>query len=86
MHFRYNKMTKVKYLKVKDERNLYRESNSKGIINTDNVALQEYKKSRELRNENTRKIRQYESDINSLKEEVTEVKDMLKVIFDKINK
>lgn len=79
-------MTKVKYLKVKDERNLYRESNSKGIINTDNVALQEYKKSRELRNENTRKIRQYESDINSLKEEVTEVKDMLKVIFDKINK
>ena len=79
-------MTKVKYLKVKDERNLYRESNSKGIINTDNAALQEYKKSRELRNENTRKIRQYESDINSLKEEVTEVKDMLKVIFDKINK
>ena len=51
-------MTNVKYLKVKDERNLYRESNSKGIINTDNVALQEYKKSRELRNENTRKIRQ----------------------------
>tara|TARA_B100001093_G_C26806795_1_gene1005838 strand:- start:1142 stop:1387 length:246 start_codon:yes stop_codon:yes gene_type:complete len=79
-------MTKTKYLKVKDERNLYRDSNSKGIINTDNSALREYKKLREFRNENTRKINQYESDINSLKEEVTEVKDMLKIIFDKINK
>ena len=79
-------MTKTKYLKVKDERNLYRESNSKGIVNTDNAALRDYKNSRTLRNENTKKIRQYEDDINSLKEEVTEVKDMLKLIFDKINK
>lgn len=73
-----------KYVKVKDESNLLRDINSKGIVNTDSNGLLEYKKAKEKRVLKNKAILQYENDINTLKNEVSDIKDSLKVILDRL--
>jgi predicted RNA-binding protein YlxR (DUF448 family) len=58
---------------------------NKGLLNTNNKLLAEYKQSREVRKNNKKKIQEYQNDINSLKNEVSEIKDSLKQILNVIN-
>ena len=74
-----------KYVKVEDNTHLLRDMNSKGIVNIDNTGLIEYKKAKEKRVTKNKVILQYENDINTLREEVTDIKDSLKLILDKLN-
>jgi hypothetical protein len=74
-----------KYVKVEDRTNLLRDMNSKGIVNIDNTGLLEYKKAKEKRVLKNKVILQYENDINTLREEVTDIKDSLKLILEKLN-
>jgi hypothetical protein len=74
-----------KYVKVEDRTNLLRDMNSKGIVNIDNTGLLEYKKAKEKRVVKNKAILQYENDINTLREEVTDIKDSLKLILEKLN-
>lgn len=74
-----------KFVQIKEAPTLYRDVHSKGLINTDDRALAEYKEARKKRQENKASILQYENDINTLKEEVTDIKDSLKLILDKLN-
>lgn len=73
-----------KYVKVKDESNLLRDINSKAIVNIDGNGLLEYKKAKEKRVLKNKAILQYENDINTLKNEVSEIKDSLKLILDRL--
>jgi chromosome segregation ATPase len=68
-----------------DEKGFRRSVHSKALLNTDNHALAEYKRAREIRRDNKKEIEQYSKDINNLKNEVTEIKDSLKQILDAIN-
>ena len=71
---------------VKTEASEYSRSvHNKSLLNTDNVALAEYKRAREFRKNNKKEIEQYSTDINNLKNEVKEIKDSLKKILDAIN-
>tara|TARA_R110001632_G_scaffold57692_1_gene140893 strand:- start:318 stop:563 length:246 start_codon:yes stop_codon:yes gene_type:complete len=74
-----------KLIKVKDEKSLYRDRDSKAIVTNDNAALLEYKRAKEKRHLKNNKILQYENDINRLKDEVIDIKDTLKQILDKLN-
>jgi hypothetical protein len=74
-----------KYVKVEDNTHLLRDINSKGIVNIDNTGLLEYKQAKEKRAIKNKAILQYENDINTLKEEVTDIKDSLKLILEKLN-
>jgi hypothetical protein len=74
-----------KYVKVEDNTHLLRDMNSKGIVNIDNTGLIEYKKAKEKRVTKNKVILQYENDINTLREEVTDIKDSLKLILEKLN-
>lgn len=74
-----------KVVKVKDQPNLVRDISSKGILNTDYNGLLEYKQAKAKRNVKNKAILQYENDINTLKDEVTDIKDSLKLILDKLN-
>ena len=63
-------MQTSKRIAVKDHPNLYRDENSKAIINTDINALNEYRQRAKLANdtlENTEKIGNLEKDISEIK-------------------
>jgi chromosome segregation ATPase len=74
-----------KFIKVEDEKYLYRDSNSKAVVNTNATALKEYRESREKRSEKNSQILQYQDDINTLKDEVTDIKNSLKQLLDALN-
>lgn len=74
-----------RFIKVKDEKTLFRDADSKAIVTNDNAALIEYKKAKEKRQLKNDKILQYENDINTLRDEVIDIKDSLKLILDKLN-
>lgn len=66
----------MKYLKVENEPNYVRESNSKGILNIDNQALIAYKKRK-------RAAVNLQNDVDSLKQEMQEIKSLLVKLLDK---
>jgi len=71
---------------IKTETSEYSRSvHNKSLLNTDNIALAEYKRAREVRRNNKKEIEQYSKDINNLKNEVNDIKDSLKQILDAIN-
>jgi hypothetical protein len=74
-----------RFIKVKDEKTLFRDVDSKAIVTNDTAALTEYKKAKEKRQLKNEKILQYENDINTLRDEVIDIKDSLKLILDKLN-
>lgn len=66
----------MKYLKVENEPNFVRESNSKGILNIDNQALMAYKKRK-------RATLTLQNDVDTLKKEMSEIKALLVKLLDK---
>ena len=72
----------MKFLKVKDHKDLLRDPNSKAIVNHDNEALNKYKEERALR----LKLSGIANDYDQLKSEVNEMKDMLKIILERTSK
>lgn len=73
-----------KFVQIKESPTLYRDVHSKGLVNTDNRSLEEYKAARKKRQQGRNSILQYENDINNLKNEVSEIKDSLKLILDRL--
>ena len=61
----------MNHLKVKDNDHLYRDVNTGAIINTDNSSFEKYKRSK-------LKFQNMEHELNYLKEEISEIKDLLK--------
>jgi len=61
----------MNHLKVKDNDHLYRDVNTGAIINTDNSSFEKYKRSK-------LKFQNMEHELNYLKEEISEIKGLLK--------
>lgn len=75
----------MKYQKVEGESNLIRETNSKAILSTDNKALAEYKAARAKRLDEKNKIIQCQKDINTLNEDIKDIKKTLNLIVEKLS-
>ena len=75
----------MKYQKVEGENNLIRETGSKAILSTDNKSLAEYKLARALRHEEKNKIIQCQKDINTLNEDIKDIKESLNLIIKKLS-
>jgi hypothetical protein len=58
-----------------------RDSNSKAILSTDFQALKMYKAKRNQHKNMTRQFREFENDINSVKQEMQDIKSMLQQIL-----
>jgi len=56
--------------RIKDQPHLYKDSHSKAVISTDHSAVEKYKIAREQK-------KAHNAEINSLKAEVQEIKDLL---------
>ena len=74
--------TNVTLQKVQEENQLFRDSYSKGIINADISSLNKYKEARN----NLSKIKVIESEQNSLKNEVSEIKSLLYKLLEQTSK
>lgn len=67
----------MKFVKVKDHPSLKRDTYTQAVINTSNSEYEEYKKIQENASIRSRVI---ENEINSLKNDISEIKSILKQI------
>ena len=66
------------YVKVKDHDHLMRNSQSNCIVNTNKAEYDEYLTRRKLKKSEKNKVENIERDISTLRDEITEIKDMLR--------
>ncbi len=66
-----------RYLKVESEQNLVRDTQTGGIINTNSSEYELYMQRRKLRVSSTEKMQSICREINTLKAEMFEIKDLL---------
>ena len=68
----------MNYIKVKDNEHLIRNSESNCIVNTNKAEYDEYLTRRKLKQNEKNKVDNLERDISTLRDEITEIKDMLR--------
>jgi hypothetical protein len=68
----------MKKIKVKDELNLFRDLESKAIVNTDIQAHNNYINSKKVRESDMQKIKNLENDMNNIKNDLSEIKNLLR--------
>ena len=66
------------YKKVKDNEHLVKNTKSNFIINTNKSEYDEYITRRKLKKNEKNKVENLERDISTLRNEITEIKDMLR--------
>ena len=69
------------YVKVKDNEHLIRNTKSNCIINTNKSEYEEYLTRRKLKKSEKNKVVNLERDISTLRDEITEIKDMLRSLI-----
>jgi hypothetical protein len=68
----------MEYLKIKGHDNLFRDPNTNSIVNTNMAEYQEYVMRKKSKNEENQKIQTLESDVASMKDDLDEIKNLLK--------
>ena len=68
-------------IQVKGNPNLFRDKSSNAILNTDMNAYQNYMESKRIKEEETKRMSDIESDLNSLKTDMDEIKTMLRSLI-----
>jgi len=66
------------YLKVKGHSHLYRDPKTNSIINRNMSEYQEYLSRKNMKNEENQKIQNLESDLANMKDDLTEIKNLLR--------
>lgn len=67
----------MEYSKVKGHENLVRDENTKSIINTNINEYENYVKLREIKQTEVERIKNIESDLMGLKNDINEIKSLL---------
>ena len=65
-------------IKIKDEFNLFRDSSTNAIVNTDMQSYNNYLSSKKIKEEESKKIENIENEITSIKGDLNEIKDLLR--------
>ena len=68
----------MEFIKVKDNENLIKNTKSNFIVNTNKSEYDEYIARRKLKQSEKQKVENIERDISTLRNEITEIKDMLR--------
>ena len=66
------------YVKVKDNEHLIRNTKSNCIVNANKAEYEEYLTRRKLKQSEKNKVENIERDISTLRNEITEIKDLLR--------
>ena len=68
----------MSYLKVEGHRELYRDSTTNSIVNRNTSDYNRYMSQKKTKNEETEKVDTMEQDLAHLKNEINEIKSLLK--------
>ena len=68
----------MSYIKVKNNNHLYRDTESNCIINTNKSEYEQYLARKQQKQSEVTKVDNLERDISTLRNEITEIKDMLR--------
>ena len=68
----------MSYIKVKNNNHLYRDTESNCIINTNKSEYEQYLARTQQKQSEVNKVYNLERDISTLRNEITEIKDMLR--------
>ena len=67
-------------MKIEGHPNLIKDENSNAILNTNNSEYENYIQSRAKRKQGTNRIDNMENDLKSLKDDINEIKTLLKAL------
>ena len=67
------------YIKVKDHKNLYRDSSTNSIVNTDSGEYENYLKRRNANLKKTAEIDELKNEVNIIKNDLSEMKHLLEI-------
>jgi len=68
----------MNYIKVKGHDGLFRDPNTNSIVNTNMAEYQEYVSRKKLKDEECKKLETLESDVTNIKNDLDEIKSMLR--------
>ena len=68
----------MSYIKVKNNNHLYRDTESNSIINTNKSEYEQYLARKKHKQSEVNKVDSLERDVSTLRNEITEIKDMLR--------
>ena len=74
----------MEFIKVKDNEHLIKNTKSNFIVNTNKSEYDEYVARRKLKQSEKQKVENIERDISTLRNEITEIKDMLRSLVNRI--
>ena len=72
-----------KHIRIEGHSNLYRERSSKGVVNTNAVEYQKYMAVQLAKKSEKIKMQTMCDELNTLKDEMSEIKSMLRQILEK---
>lgn len=72
----------MNYLKVEGHNNLLRDPITNSIINTNMTEYQQYIARRNVKSEENQKVQNLEEDVASMKEDLNEIKSLLRSLLD----
>lgn len=68
-------------IKVENHSNLFRDSETNAIVNTNITEYKNYMNSLKYRKKDTERVEKIENDVKSLKNDLQEIKDLLKCLI-----
>ena len=68
----------MSYLKVEEHGELYRDSTTNSLVNRNTTDYNRYMSQKKIKNEETEKVDTMEQDLTNLKNEINEIKSLLK--------
>ena len=71
----------MSYIKVKNNDHLYRDTESNCIINTNKSEYEQYLARKQQKQSEVNKVDNLERDVSTLRNEITEIKDMLRSLI-----
>lgn len=71
----------MNYLKVEGHNDLFRDPQTNSIINANMAEYQQYLTRRSLKNEETQRINNLESDVSGIKDDLNEIKTLLRSLI-----
>lgn len=74
-----------KYIPVEGFAGLYRDPNSQAIVNRDRSAYETYIAQRDAMQVKAQQFEQMRSELETVKDDITDIKDMLSIIVQKLN-
>ncbi len=71
---------KKNYIKVKDHKNLYRDSSTNSIVNADSNEYENYLKRRNVNLKKSTEIDELKREVNTIRNDLSELKNLLEIV------